>query len=165
MRAALHRTLLYSDGQLSDPANSNDTIVSQMMAMVASYENRKRAEVMMQSRLAKAKRGEAVSKLPVGWIKGPDGKNDYDPETKDTIRMIIQTFWDTRSVRHTIKTLAKAGIQIPCRHRGERIRFYRPTCGRVIFILKHPSYAGTTSMEKLKCNREEPYRHADNQDA
>src|SRR5207237_10304963 len=109
MRAALHHTLLYSDGRLTDPANSNDAIVSQMMAMVASFENRKRAEVMMQSRLAKAKRGEAVSPLPVGWIKGPDGKYDFDPPTKDTIRMIIDTFWQTRSLRQTVKTLVKAG--------------------------------------------------------
>jgi DNA invertase Pin-like site-specific DNA recombinase len=141
MRAALHRTLLYSDGRLSDPANSNDTFSSQIMAMVASFENRKRAELMMQSRLAKARRGEAVSKLPVGWIKGPDGKYDFDPETKDTIRMIIETFWQTRSVWHTVKALAKAGIQIPCRNRG-RIHFFRPTIGRVRFILTNPAYAG-----------------------
>jgi DNA invertase Pin-like site-specific DNA recombinase len=73
MRAALHRTLLYSDGRLTDPANSNDTFSSQIFAMVAAFENRKRAELMMQSRLTKAKKGEVVSKLPVGWIKGPDG--------------------------------------------------------------------------------------------
>src|SRR6266850_2553214 len=148
MRAALHHTLLYSDGRLTDPANSNDAIVSQMMAMVASFENRKRAELMTQSRLAKAKRGEAVSRLPVGWIKGPDGKYDYDPETKDTIRMIIEKFWQTRSVRQTVKTLAKAGIQIPCRKRGQRIYFYRPTCGRVLFILTNPAYAGTYAYGK-----------------
>jgi DNA invertase Pin-like site-specific DNA recombinase len=33
MRAALHRTLLYSDGRLTDPANSNDTFSSQIFAM------------------------------------------------------------------------------------------------------------------------------------
>ena len=141
-RAALHRTLLYSDGRLTDPANSNDTFSSQMMAMVASYENRKRAELMMQSRLAKARRGEIVSKLPVGWIKTPDGKYDFDPETAPRIRMIIETFWQTRSVHQTVKTLARAGIQIPCRKRGQKIHFYGPTIGRVIFVLTHPAYAG-----------------------
>jgi len=42
MRAALHRTLLYSDDRLSDPGNSDDAIFPQLMAMVAQFENRKR---------------------------------------------------------------------------------------------------------------------------
>ncbi|MEX0802445.1 MAG: recombinase family protein [Candidatus Binatia bacterium] len=37
LRAALHHTLLYSDGRLGDPANLNDAIVSQVTAMVASF--------------------------------------------------------------------------------------------------------------------------------
>jgi DNA invertase Pin-like site-specific DNA recombinase len=146
MRAALHRTLLYSDGRLSDPANSNDTFSSQIMAMVASFENRKRAELMVQSRLAKAERGEVVSKLPVGWIKGPDGKYDFDPETEDRIRMIIETFWQTRSVRQTVKALVKAGIEIPCSKRSQRIHLFRPTLGRVTFILTDPAYAGVAGV-------------------
>lgn len=150
MRAALHKTLLYCDGRLADPTNSNDTIVSQLMAMVASFENRKRTELMTQSRLAKAKRGEAVSRLPVGWIKGPDGRFDYDPATKDTIRTIIDTFWQTRSVRQTVKTLTKAGIQIPCKKRGERIHCNRPTLGRVRFILTDPAYAGCYVYQKTQ---------------
>ena len=33
--AAFHNTLLYSDGQFSNPGDSNDTIFSQMTAMFA----------------------------------------------------------------------------------------------------------------------------------
>ena len=65
--------------------------------------------------MTKAKQGEVVSTLPVGWIKGPDGQYDYDPETKDTIQMVIDTFWQNRSIRRTVKALAKAGVQIPSR--------------------------------------------------
>jgi DNA invertase Pin-like site-specific DNA recombinase len=79
--------------------------------MVAHFENRKRAEIMTQARKAKAKQGMAVSRLPVGWIKGPDGKYDYDPETKETIKMVIETFWQTRSIRRTVKVLAKGEVR------------------------------------------------------
>jgi DNA invertase Pin-like site-specific DNA recombinase len=68
LRAALNNTLLYTDGRLVDPADSTDAIASQITAIVANFENRKRAEGMAQGRLAKAKRGIVVSKLPVGWI-------------------------------------------------------------------------------------------------
>jgi DNA invertase Pin-like site-specific DNA recombinase len=143
LRAALHNTVLYIDGRFMNPADSNDTIVAQITAMVAQFENRKRAELMMQSRLAKAKRGEVVSKLPAGWIKAADGKYAYDPAIRDTIRMIIDTFSQTRSIPRTVKALAEAGIRISYKTRRHRIGFRRIACERVRFILTHPAYAGT----------------------
>ena len=53
---------------------------------------------MSQSRIAKAKRGEAVSRLPIGWVKGPDEKYQFDPQCEGTIRLIIDTFFQTRSI-------------------------------------------------------------------
>src|SRR5437763_906198 len=41
MLAALHNTLLYTDGHLVNLADSNDTVVSQITAIVAQFENRK----------------------------------------------------------------------------------------------------------------------------
>jgi DNA invertase Pin-like site-specific DNA recombinase len=140
--AAANNTLIYTDGRFVDPADSNDIIFSQLTAMLASYENRQRVRLMSQARITKAKQGEMVSVLPVGWIKGPDGKYDYDPETKDIIRTIIDTFWRTRVLRRTAFALAKAGVQIPFRN-GQRISFKKPTIDRVKRILLHPAYTGT----------------------
>ena len=150
VRAAVHKTLLYHDGRLVNPADSNDAFVSQITAIVAQYENRKRAEIMMQSRLAKAKHGEVVSRLPVGWVKGPDKKYYHDPETKDTIRRIIDIFWQTRSIRRTVIVLAKAGIRIPCRKRRGQLCYAKPTMSRVTFILTHPAYTGTYVFAKTR---------------
>jgi hypothetical protein len=108
---------------------------------------------MMQSRLTKAKKGEVVSKLPVGWIKRPDGKYDYDPATRDTIKTVIDTFWQTRTLRGTVKALKKAGIQIPNR-KGERIHLRKPTCGRVMRILTNPSYTGVYVFGETQCQPE-----------
>jgi len=110
--------------------------------MVAHFENRKRAEVMMQSRLTKARRGEAVSNLPIGWIQNPDSSYDFDPEAEATIRLVIETFWQTRSAHATVRALAKAGIQIPYRDR-QRICFRKPSVCRVLRILKNLNYSGT----------------------
>ena len=69
LRAALHNVLLYMDGHFFNPADSKDAILAQMTAMFAQFENRKRAEIMRHARFAKAKRGEAVSQLPLGLDK------------------------------------------------------------------------------------------------
>src|SRR5262245_19442369 len=143
LRAALHNTLLYIDGRFLNLEDSNDTVASQLTAMVAQLENRKRTEVMMQSARSKVRQGQAVSKLPTGWIKGPDDKYDHDPETKDAIRTVIETFWKTRSIRKTVITLANTGVQLLCRKKSGELYFAKPTDTRVRFILTHPAYAGT----------------------
>ena len=152
LRAAYHNTLLYIDGRFLNPADANDAAVSQITAMVAQFENRKRAELMMQGKLAKAKRGEVMTKLPLGWIKLPDGQYDYDPAVKDTIAMIINTFRQTRSLHRTVKQLAQARITLAprwLRSPGLKSDAGRPLAGRKITlervkaILTHPAYAGT----------------------
>src|SRR5262249_26043701 len=83
--AAYHGTLLCLDNRFSDPSNPNDTVLTQIMASFAQYDNKKRAEHMSNARMAKARAGATVSSLPIGWIKGPDGKYDYDAEVEDAI--------------------------------------------------------------------------------
>ena len=81
--AVANNTLLYADGRFVDPADSNDIVYSQLQAMFASHENRQRVRLMSQARITKAKNGAVVSSLPVGWVKGPDGTYEKDPETKE----------------------------------------------------------------------------------
>ena len=140
--AAANNTLIVTDGRVVDPADSNDIIFSQITAMVGAFENRQRTKIMSTARMTKAKNGAVVSALPVGWIKTPGGDYDYDPETKDAIRAIIDTFWRVRSIRQTVKLLAKNGINIPSR-RGKRLYISKPTLGGVKRLLVNPAYAGT----------------------
>jgi DNA invertase Pin-like site-specific DNA recombinase len=164
LRAACHNTLLYIDGRFINPADSNDTIVSQITAMVAQYENRKRAELMMQGRLAKAKRGEVVSRLPLGWIKRADKRYTYDPNVKDAILKIIETFRRTRSLARTVEALAAAGIRIRYKPRGHGIASRKITTDRVRFILRHPAYAGTYVYGIEKAGGELPATEANRQE-
>jgi len=147
--AAATNTLLYADGRFVDPADSNDIFYSHLQAMFGAHENRQRVRIMSQARITKAKKGAVVSALPVGWVKAPDGAYDYDPETKDSIRLIIDTFQEKRSLRGTVKALAKAGILIPSK-RGKKTYCAKPTLGRVKGILTNVAYAGTYAFGKTQ---------------
>jgi recombinase len=149
LRAAATDTLLYADGRFVDPADSNDIFYSQLQAMFGSHENRQRVKTMSQARITKAKQGAVVSALPIGWVKGPDETYEKDPETKDTIQLVIDTFWEKRSLRSTVKALAKAGVEIPSRH-GKRLYFTKPTLDRVKKILTNVAYAGTYAFGKTQ---------------
>jgi DNA invertase Pin-like site-specific DNA recombinase len=149
LRAAATNTLLYADGRFVDPADSNDIFYSQLQAMFGSHENRQRVKTMSQARITKAKQGAVVSALPIGWVKGPDETYEKDLETKDTIQLIIDTFWEKRSLRSTVKALAKAGVEIPSR-RGKRLYFTKPTLDRVKKILTNVAYADTYAFGKTQ---------------
>ncbi len=92
MLAALHNTLLYTDGHLVNLADSNDTVVSQITAIVAQFENRKRTEIMSQARKLRAKQGVVVSTLPVGWIKGPTANTISIQRPKTQYRRLSTDF-------------------------------------------------------------------------
>jgi DNA invertase Pin-like site-specific DNA recombinase len=153
--AAHHGTLLCLDGRFSDPANPNDTVLTQITASIAQYENKKRTEHMSAARMAKARSGAVVSALPVGWIKCPDGKFDYDPEVKDVILAIFDTFQRVRSIRGTVKALTEAGIKVPSK-RGRRINLIKPTLGNLRRLLINPAYAGTYVYGKTESRRGGP---------
>jgi DNA invertase Pin-like site-specific DNA recombinase len=139
--AAANVALIYTDGRFVDPCDSNDIIFTQIGAMIASYENRQRVKLMSQARLTKARQGAVVSVLPVGRVKDPDGRYSFDPLTKDIIRTIFDTCFQTRAIHRTVVALRKAGVQILSRH-GEQVSFKKPTIDRVRKILLHPAYAG-----------------------
>ena len=153
--ALYHGTLLCVDGRIIDPSNPNDIVVAQITGSIAQFENKKRTEHMTQARMAKAKAGAVVSSLPVGWIKGGDGKYDYDPAVKDTIRTIIDTFFRVGSIRQTVKELARAGVKIPGRH-GARLTFAEPSLDGVRRLLINPAYDGTYVFGKTESQRGGP---------
>jgi DNA invertase Pin-like site-specific DNA recombinase len=153
--ASHHGTLLCLDGRFSDPSNPNDTVLTQITASIAQYENKKRTEHMSNARMAKAKAGSIVSSLPCGWSKGPDGKYDYDPEVKDTILTIIDTFWQERSIRKTVTALIQAGIKVPSRP-GRQLHFATPTLNNVRRILVNEAYCGVYVYGKTESQRGGP---------
>jgi len=153
--AAFHGTILWLGNRFSDPNDPNDTVLTQITASFAQYENKKRTEHICKARMAKARQGLAVSSLPVGWIKTADGKFDYDPGVKKTIHAIIDTFMKVRSIQGTVKVLARVGIKVPSR-RGRKVKFVRPSPNNVRRILVNPAYSGTYVFGKTESRRNGP---------
>ena len=153
--ASHHRTLLWLDNRFCDPSDPNDTVLTQVTASIAQYENKMRTEHMTKARMAKARQGAVVSSLPVGWIKTADGKFDFDPAVKEAIQAVIDTFMKVRSIRQTLKALDEAGIKVPSKQ-GQKRNFVRPTLERIRKILINPAYAGTYIYGKTESERGGP---------
>src|SRR5215813_11108385 len=153
IQTAYHQKLLIVDGRVTNPGDFSDTVLSQVSATIAQFENRKRAEVMRQARFTKARQGIVVSPIPVGWVLGADGNYEYDPEVKDIIDLVIATFWKVQTLRGTVMALEKADVKIPSKT-GNRIQWSQPTLLNVTKFFKNPAYAGLWIYGRTKCSPE-----------
>lgn len=136
----LHDVILVLEGRVIDTTDPSDVGMVQVQAVFAEMDNSHRVRTLREARLAKARRGDIVSQLPVGWIKRPDGSYDYDPEVRAAIDQVRYVFWQAGSLRQTVRALRLAGHLLPSRRYG--LRWKEATLDRVRHFLLHRAYSG-----------------------
>src|SRR5438132_10581810 len=74
------RILIYTNGGLHDPASNElaTTLGLDIAGTFGNWDNRVRARRMREAKLAKARRGHAVSPAPIGYVRTPDCGWDLD---------------------------------------------------------------------------------------
>ena len=75
-------TLIYTTGSVHDPASGDlaSTLGLQVAGTFGNYDNRLRTRRMREAKVAKATRGQAVSRPPIGYIRTPAGEWTKDPD-------------------------------------------------------------------------------------
>ncbi len=156
---ALSETLILDEDGFYDPNNFNDRLVLGLKGTMSEAELHYLKARMWGGRLAKAKRGELKTQLPVGLLYGEDGGAILDPDrhVQNVIRTFFETFRKKRSARSVVRHFQEHGIRFPCRvlkgaQKGEII-WGRLLYGRAIQILHNPRYAGIFSYGKVKTKR------------
>jgi len=156
---ALTETLILDEDGVYDPNAFNDRLVLGLKGTMSEAELHYLKARMWGGRLAKAKRGELRTPLPVGFVYGEDGKVILDPDShvQHVIRSFFEVFRQKRSVRATVLHLQEKHIQFPSvllkgPRKGE-IVWGQLLYTRGIQILHNPRYAGIFSYGKLKTRR------------
>src|SRR5262249_55189014 len=98
--------------------------------------------------VTKARRGELVVAVPVGYLKHPSGQVTLDPDeqAQGVVRLVFDQFDARGTVPGVLRYLIAHGIKLPVRsqagsNRGERE--WRMPCRETIRqLLRHPIYAG-----------------------
>ena len=103
---------------------------------------------MYQGKLNKARRGELVVAVPVGYVKSPTGEVTLDPDeqVQEIVRLVFDQFDRQGTVHGVLRHLIACGIRMPLRRcggpdRGE-LGWRPPGRETVRHILRHPIYAG-----------------------
>jgi hypothetical protein len=98
--------------------------------------------------LSKAQRGELQFALPVGYVWGPTGEIQFDPDeqVQQVVRFLFRKFEEIGTLGGLVRYLASHQIELGVRVRegpgkGELV-WRRPNRATVQMMLKHPLYAG-----------------------
>jgi len=109
--------LLAVEGRIVDFDNSTDRFMANIRADVAEYDNEVRREIMMKGARAKARRGYAVRRPPVGYVEGPAGQWRPDPDlsVRKAITAVFDDFERFRTLGRLLRHYWENGIRLPVR--------------------------------------------------
>lgn len=146
-------TLIYTNGALHDPASGDlaATLGLDIAGTFGNWDNRVRARRMREAKLAKARRGQAVSPPPIGYVRTPSGTWEKDPDraVQDAIQRAFELYARLGSLGKVIKYLRQHGLEFPRRRHGQvrwgpidaallhSVLRNRAHCGDYLYLCRH----------------------------
>ena len=145
---ALGGCLLADSDGVYDPTEYNDRLLLGLKGTMSEAELYLINQRMRAGRVNKARRGELVIALPVGYWRHPWGEAVLDPDeqVQSVVRLVFAKFAELGSVQGVVRFLVEHGIQLGVRARsgpdkGE-IVWKRPARATITGMINSPIYAG-----------------------
>ena len=126
--------LLLSSGALSSAADAERVRQCRLLLGLTGMMNEAELHIlkqrMYQGKLNKARRGELVVAVPVGYVKSPAGEVTLDPDeqVQEIVRLVFDQFDRQGTVHGVLRHLIACGIRMPLRRRGGPGRSAAPAC-------------------------------------
>jgi len=137
--------LVYASGALHDPASGDlaATLGLDIAGTFGSWDNRVRARRMREAKLAKARRGHAVSPAPVGYIRTSAGGWDKDPDraVQQAIELAFDLYEKFGSLGKVVNDFRTHNLQFPRRRRGQ-LRWGPLDAALLHNVLRNRAYVG-----------------------
>src|SRR5919202_1208739 len=130
-----------------DPCRPNDQLLLGMKGSISEFELGLLRARMLDAARAKARRGELLISVPVGYVWHREVGLGLDPDLRlqEAIRLIFARFRELGSARQVLLSLTADGLHFPRPSDGKRMTAFEWTPIRyrnVIAVLKNPFYAG-----------------------
>jgi len=145
---ALSGTLIADDATVYDPRLFNDRLLLGLRGTISEVELHCIKERLDGARMSKARRGELSIRLPAGYVGGPDGQIELDPdqEVQGAIQTIFAQFERLGTATAVLRFFNDHGLKIPRRRwhadSGAEIVWMRPSYQAIYTVLQNPTYAG-----------------------
>jgi DNA invertase Pin-like site-specific DNA recombinase len=165
---ALFRTLLADAEGLYDPTDYNDRLLLGLRGMMNEAELHLMKGRLLEGMRNKARRAALFNHPPLGYVRGPDGDYQLDPDeqAQRVVRLIFDVFEQQGSLHGLLRYLVAHDIRLPIRphfgaNRGH-LEWRRPTRMTLQNLLHHPIYAGAYRWghRKIDPRKQQPGRRS-----
>jgi DNA invertase Pin-like site-specific DNA recombinase len=141
-------TLLADEDGLYHPHDFNDRMILTLKGFMGGFELHQLQQRMQAGRLNRCRRGEWLGQQPPGYVVGPDGKLQFDPDeqVQHVVRLVLEQFAILGSVCAVLRYLGQHQIQLPLRlvsgpNRGQ-VQWRTPHRETLRQLFRNPAYAG-----------------------
>ena len=143
-------TLLVDHETVYDPRNTNDRLLLGLKGTMNEYELDLLRLRSAEAREQKAKRGEFVGRVAVGFVN-VDGRIEMDPDKRvqQAVRLVFDKVWELGSARQAYEWLVENRIEIPSSS-GRSAVWRIPRYVNVLSMVKNPVYAGVYAYGRTK---------------
>jgi DNA invertase Pin-like site-specific DNA recombinase len=144
--------LLIDQETVYSPRHSNDRLLLGLKGTMNEYELDLLRQRAQEARVQKARRGELVSNVPIGFVKGEEQIFEKDPDERirGSIELVFTKFLELGSARQVLLWFIEHQLSIPARTICGEVHWRRPSYGNVHRILRNPSYAGAYAYGKTE---------------
>jgi Recombinase len=153
-----------------NPADFNDGLLLGLKGTMAQAELHLLRGRLLGGKLNKARKGELRFPLPVGLCYDEESHIILDPdqEVQGAVALVFRLFRETGTAFAVVQHFAKAALRFPKRSYGGawngKLIWGCLTHGRVLYLLKNPSYAGMYVFGRYQYRRQispsgEVYKH------
>jgi DNA invertase Pin-like site-specific DNA recombinase len=157
---ALTETLVIDEDGCYNPADFNDGLLLGLKGTMAQAELHFLRARLLGGKLNKAQKGELRFPLPVGFCYDEESRIILDPddEVRGAVNLAFRLFRETGTAFAVMQRFSESGLRFPKRSYGGawdgKIIWGRLTHGRVLGMLKNPSYAGMYVFGRYQYRRE-----------
>jgi DNA invertase Pin-like site-specific DNA recombinase len=138
-------TLIGDEQQVYDLSYLDDQLVLGIKGTLSVVELKVLRQRLQAGQESKARRGELLKRLPVGYAKDGTGKVALHPDQRvcEAIRLVFAKFRELWSVRQTFQWFRDHDVELPANPiHGTRLVWKIPSQSLVADILRNPFYAG-----------------------
>lgn len=148
----LRRCLIGDHDSVHDPASINGRLLLGLKGQISELELHTIRARLNAGMLNKARRGELVVAVPVGFQKSPDGRilKDPDKEVQERTGLVFTTFLRVKSLGGVVRYFNQHQLLLPRNDRRGGVRWREPTCASVSSLLRNPTYAGAYAYGKTR---------------
>jgi DNA invertase Pin-like site-specific DNA recombinase len=145
---AIFGALIYDLDGLYDPSAYNDRLLLGLKGTMSEAELHILQQRMLQGARQKARRGELISRLPIGYLRDAQGQVAMDPDegARAAVRRVFELFERIGTVTGTLAQLRAEGVLLGVRAEGGpdrgTLQWRRPNHTTLRNMLAHPMYAG-----------------------